>query len=67
MAKRVYISKNKDVITNPIKLSKDIDIYIESNFNRDAILDLIINILAKYDNELEYNDFCLLYENKTVE
>ncbi len=67
MAKRIYISKEKDLITHPLKISKEIDIYIESNFNRDAILDLIINILSKYDNELDDNDFCLLFENKIEE
>lgn len=68
MAKRVYISTDENVISSPMKISEDIEIYVESNFNRDSILELIINILSKYNNELDSSvDFCLLYENKIVE
>lgn len=66
-AKRIYISKDKNVIGNPQKLANDIDIYIETNFSRDDILCLMVNVLSKYENELETNDICLLYENNIIE
>lgn len=64
-AMRVYISSDKNLVSqySVEKISKDINIYIETCFNRDAILELIKNIIEKYNNELELNDFCLLFEN----
>lgn len=65
-ATRIYISNDKSIMSefSSEKLDKDIDIYIENLFNRNTILDLIKIYLDKYNNEVDLNDFCLLFEIK---
>lgn len=63
-ASRVYISNVKSDITgNCRKLNKESEIYIETNFNRYSILELIKSVIDIYENEIDLNDFCLLFEN----
>ena len=62
-ATKAYISKDDSEMVRPKELS-DSNIYVETNFNRWYIFDAIVDILSKYDNEVSFNDFCLLYDSE---
>ena len=62
-ATKAYISYDNSKMIRPKELLNS-NIFIEINFNRWYIFDAIVEILSKYENELSFNDFCLLYENR---
>ena len=64
-ATRIYISTDKEKVSqySGEKLSNNINIYIETLFDRGAILGLIKTFIDKYSNEISINDFCLLFDS----
>ena len=58
---KAYISFDDSKMIRPKQLHNS-NIFVETNFSRLYIFDAIVELLSKYDNELSFDDFCILYD-----